>query len=1090
MGKHRPFQPGYAFIQEQNMSRHQRTYLPLVALYLSCGLLALSCSAAEPIVKPGGWTMNDYCKSLRIGGRDFWFTEVGVWSRVNETGLESLKQTGFLNRTIPGYINLRGFFPESDAGVIKEWAPRYLEHGWPFQTINYIVFKGKENYADRISPEIRELWIGDGQPEQTYRLEPVFHYFRTGKKWRGSSMQHWNDDQAEAFFRDRLMPRVKEELPFWNDKDHRWTHAELQKLSTLYVDEFWRGRMPIAWGMFVGNYHIATNMDIKAVGEKGATPVHLARARGMMRQGGGDMVMYIWRGHEPTERYAYPKSAWYTIRGDNWGMPLQLMRYYFFRPYLLGANMLKVESYPANGIKDIESDGQYELTATGRIGMELFDFIDRHPDRGTLYSPVGLMLDHTRQIGVSGATHFGYNLPYDDADQMNHGIVRDLLYPEPRHTRFSGDYFGSAPFGEIFDLIKPNIPMKNEELSRKKLLENYKVLFAMGGLKIDEDFAKDLMEYVREGGVLAIPADDARSLPASFLGCEVGESMNLQGLITSEIDGSRFDEAPFTARRLTLTGARPLYSCDGKPMVTVHAVGKGKVLVLAPQYLIQDEFVSTRSGRRRKQWKQKPLLRFVPDLFEHLTRNATPFEVHFPAEARHDTSFAVSKKGDGWTIALFNYSLQRELDAKTIATAKVVATYPPKKVPFKIICNAPVADVVEWYKDSDVAWEEVEGQAVIEGGIRGGEILVYEFQPTRIDLGTVQRSVNYALNRPVTASSHRRGFEPGIAVDGDTDNDQFWWSVVGDGSGKGRFFTMPQWLQVDLGAERTIDHIYIQFHTWPTQTLDTRLRIYKYVIEASKDGENWQIVLDESRNMDPALVAGLERWFDPVDARYVRLRVMHNTAYAGAQVVEMKVMGPETIPVPIVRKSLIPKYEVRYPPEVANVPIEKQTYLIDMKPASEPNLEWMPAGTTWEELCGPIKLVVTPRGDGRVYEKSLYAQANSEIVYAIPEDAKTFVAAVGQGGNNRDVSVVFKVFVDDDLKYQSPVYRLGTAVLPVVVDVTGGKRLRLVVTDAGDGIRNDYAWWAEPRFLTAQLQAADTQPTPDLPEGEPEGDAE
>ena len=37
--------------------------------------------------------------------------------------------------------------------------------------------------------------------------------------------------------------------------------------------------------------------------------------------------------------------------------------------------------------------------------------------------------------------------------------------------------------------------------------------------------------------------------------------------------------------------------------------------------------------------------------------------------------------------------------------------------------------------------------------------------------------------------------------------------------------------------------------------------------------------------------------------------------------------------------------------------------------------------------------------------------------------------------------------------------------LPVVVDVAGAKELKLVVTDGGDGIRNDYAWWGEARLI-------------------------
>jgi NPCBM/NEW2 domain/F5/8 type C domain len=1046
------------------MTRLSGMLLPLIL----GAMVVAALGAPEAIVKPGNWTYNNYWKALRIGKKDFRFAEKGIWSRFKPEAVEQLKQVGMYHRTIPGYISLRAFDPDStESPRFKRMAKQYLDNEWPFQTIDYNVFRGHPISRD-LPSEVKRLWIGDGQPEQTYRLEPLFHFFETGKKWQGSSMYLWHDKWAESFFRDRLMPRIKKDLPFYADTKHKWTHAELQKLSVLYVDEFWKDRMPVVWGMFVASYHLAMNFDVRAVGEKGASPFLAARGRGMLRQGGGNMIHYVWRGHEPTERYAYPKSGWYTIRGDEWGWPLPLMKYYFFRPYLIGANHLTVEGFPDNtGIQDIEEDGQYELSTIGHIGRDMLDFVDRHPNRGTVYSPIGLMLDANRRIGkTGGTTHVGYNLPYDDADHMNHGVLRDLLFPRTTETRYASGHMGCAPYGEIFDLLKPNTPTRKRALSRKKLLANYKVLFALGGLSIDRAFAQDLQDYVGKGGVLVMNAEDASALPASFLGCSIGAAAPVRGDVISSFDGKRFKESSFKARTLKLNGAKALYTADGKPMVTLNKVGKGKVLVVAPSYMIQDDSITTRDGGfMRRPWKKKPLLTFVGDFVDHLRRNATPIDVRFPEAQRHDTSYIVQKKGDGWVVALFSYSLKVETRAETQGGSKIVCTYPTEAVPFELTCATPVSDVVEWYEDRDVKWKKVGGKAVISEAIRGGQVLVYELQPQYIDLGTVTKPVNYALNKSVTCSSNRPGFEPTFAVDGKRDNEGYWWSDMGKGRGRSRRFVMPQWLQVDLGRVRTIDHVFVQFHTWASQSLKTRLRIYKYIVEASEDGKAWQTVLDESKNMDPAQDWGLERWFKPMQARYVRLTVQHNTSYAGAQVVEFKVMGPKMKAYRIDRKSLVPKYEVQYPEFVKKTPKDEHIYLFDMKTAVPPKIGWMPAGTKWKQLCGPIKLIVSPQGEGRIYEKSIYAQANSEIVYAIPKGAKNFVAAIGQGSHKRRVSVVFKVFVDDKLKFESPIYRIGMPVMPAVVDVQGGQRLKLVVTDAGDGIRNDYAWWGEARFI-------------------------
>jgi hypothetical protein len=63
-------------------------------------------------------------------------------------------------------------------------------------------------------------------------------------------------------------------------------------------------------------------------------------------------------------------------------------------------------------------------------------------------------------------------------------------------------------------------------------------------------------------------------------------------------------------------------------------------------------------------------------------------------------------------------------------------------------------------------------------------------------------------------------------------------------------------------------------------------------------------------------------------------------------------------------------------------------------------------------------------------------------------------------------SVVFKVYVDDKLAAESPVMRISQP--PWHFDVPlpeGSKRLKLEVTDAGDGPRLDQALWPESGFV-------------------------
>ena len=1024
--------------------------------------------ATSPIVPATKeWTFNDYWRTRQIGPREFYAAAQGPYFWLKDESMARLKQVGLLDRVTPGHINfsyIKYFLPE-EREKLKPDAPMrrmveaFLENKWPIHTIFYHRFKGNPPPSKRLLDIFGDRWIGDGQPETVYRLEPVFHYVKTGKRWVGSSMGHWTPEVAIEFFKNDLLPRLEKELPFIRDLDHKWTRPQLRRLSDLYCEEFYRpmGRK-LSWGMYVGSYHMASLPNTNSVAEKGADAFSAARLRGMSRQFGGNKFLFVWRGHEPTEMYAYIRRAWYTTRGDEWGLPLPHIWYYLYRPYLIGANYYVNEGIPGNCIQDVEDDGQIELSTLGYIYKDMLDFVDRHPDRGTVYTPIALMLDYNRAFGSQGTTYTGYNLPNDDADFFNQGIFQ-LVFPGHRHA--PGGYSRTSPFGEIFDILQPNVPGKGAD---PKALANYKVLFALGGMTFDADFAGKVIEHVRNGGTLVLHAADVTPhLPAEFLGLEVTTATVPGENIICTLDEHISRENPYDLHTVKLSTAQALFK-DGseKPVVTRNRFGRGHVIVLMPHYAIEKE------GRRMvpaggfPHWN-KSLARFVPHLFEHLSAGVSPFEVRCRPEDRPDLSWIISRKGEGWVISMFNYSCAREsIVVKRYGTDKVHANYPLKEVPFQVVCRAPVSDVVEWHGDRDVNWKASAGTAVISETMHGGEIRVYELQPEKIDLGLRTRFVNHALNRPVTASSFRKGYEPELAVNGNLGRFDYWWS---DTDPRRHYvFDMPQWLRVDLGEVRTIDHAFVLFNYWEQESLKTRLRVIKYIVEASLDGEKWTTVMAESRNEDNMRPEGTERWFDPIKARYVRLTVLRNSAFGGARVIELKIMGTEKEQYKARRKSIIPDWEVQYPVSVRDIPDSKVVHLIDIKPArAVPG--WLPAGKKWADMNGPVKLMTTRSGLGRFYPKSIYAQAHSEIEYALDGRFTNFVAAIGIGASKSDCSVEFQVFIDGQKKFASGLYRLGRPVLPVVVDVTGAKKLKLVVTDGGDSIRNDYAWWGEARLV-------------------------
>ncbi|MBT7163553.1 MAG: hypothetical protein HN904_12290 [Victivallales bacterium] len=221
--------------------------------------------------------------------------------------------------------------------------------------------------------------------------------------------------------------------------------------------------------------------------------------------------------------------------------------------------------------------------------------------------------------------------------------------------------------------------------------------------------------------------------------------------------------------------------------------------------------------------------------------------------------------------------------------------------------------------------------------------------------------------------------------------------------------------------------------------------------------------------MDPARPEGLERWFEPVQTRYVRLTVASNTAKAGAQLVELEVRGPEKTTIQPARKSITPPWQVQFPAEIAHAPAARIAYLRKLQPTSvKPG--WLPPGKKWAEMNGWVRLYADRSGKGSALKHGLYGESVSEITYAIPPGTSWFAATVGFGNTKRDASVDFRVFVDGEKRFDSGLYRFGRRLLPVVVDVRDRKELKLVVTDGGDSIRNDYAWWGDARFVSAAAE--------------------
>ena len=146
------------------------------------------------------------------------------------------------------------------------------------------------------------------------------------------------------------------------------------------------------------------------------------------------------------------------------------------------------------------------------------------------------------------------------------------------------------------------------------------------------------------------------------------------------------------------------------------------------------------------------------------------------------------------------------------------------------------------------------------------------------------------------------------------------------------------------------------------------------------------------------------------------------------------------------------------------------------------DLRWDWATTGWVALADDnlpkldSSFINTPITIGsRGYDKGIGTFPLSEIVYLLDGRFRSFQADVGVDGAvpPGKGSVVFRIFLDDVLAYDSGLVQSGADPIPLEIPVVGVTRMRLVVEDAGDGSTLDYADWAD-----ARLTAANGDPSP------------
>ena len=106
------------------------------------------------------------------------------------------------------------------------------------------------------------------------------------------------------------------------------------------------------------------------------------------------------------------------------------------------------------------------------------------------------------------------------------------------------------------------------------------------------------------------------------------------------------------------------------------------------------------------------------------------------------------------------------------------------------------------------------------------------------------------------------------------------------------------------------------------------------------------------------------------------------------------------------------------------------------------------------------------RCGGRLYLKGLGMHTAARLSYALDQSYRRFQAELGvDDSTSGGGSVRFRVLVDGRQKHTSETIRGGAAPVPISVDVTGAKRLDLIIDFADRADQLDHADWLNARLV-------------------------
>ena len=463
--------------------------------------------------------------------------------------------------------------------------------------------------------------------------------------------------------------------------------------------------------------------------------MRIAFTRGAVRQYGGAFLYY----HAPNfgdtattftkaQNFAGPDYFLHSRYGATMGPSLSWYRKSYYLYYMSGASAIYLEQGFDQFFKPGPGDQPFQLNPLGRITDEFMHFAEKHPGRGTPYTPVAFLLDPAHGFEMTDYPQWPFEVSQiNRSDRALRELFTTAYYPggvvEGEPATGDRQAFVSGVFGDIFDVLvasrdsgpaatETGVPHaasasganKSGTISPAGAINSYRAVVAGGSINWTRDWAQRLSTYIRSGGVVVLNAAQTKGLPADLLGVHLlgttAEADNAKCLAAGEPVQDLTSQL-FRYEKVERMGSEVLIEApNGDPLVTVNKLGRGKVIFCAvPDLLGEDE----------------RLVPLAAHLLAHVVADATPIKVS------GDVEYLINRTDTGWVITLFNnngvFKPQQGL-AQVDRKASRAATIS--------LAGRPAESAREWTSDAAIALEKKDGRSSVNLKIPPGGVAIVE----------------------------------------------------------------------------------------------------------------------------------------------------------------------------------------------------------------------------------------------------------------------------------------------------------------------------------------------------------------------------